>query len=228
MTRTFPALCLASTLALAGSLSAQQASPNQPARNDGVTTPADYEQTASKTGSTDSLMLTGCLDRAANGTYELRNARMSAPGAANTTASSAPGSASTTSARAGDTTAGAAAGTTTGSPTDHSSGTAGATGTSGTTASATGTTSATSASKAPMSDMAMTWTLKSSTDLAPHVGHQVQITGRPSAPAANSGSNTATTANPTTTATGARMESSAQNAHSVDVQAVRMISQSCS
>jgi len=224
MTRTFPALCLASTLALAGSLSAQQASPNQPARNDGVTTAADYEQTASKTGSTDTMTLTGCLDRASNGTYELRNARMSAPGAGST-ASSAPG-ASTTTASAGASSTGSAAPGTTADRTG-SSGTAGATGTTGTTASGTGTTSATSAAHAPMSDMAMTWTLKSTTDLAQHVGHQVQITGRPSGASANTGSNTATTSSPTTTATGARMESAAQNAHSVEVQAVRMISQSC-
>jgi hypothetical protein len=232
MRRTFPALCLASTLAFAGSLSAQQPSSNQPARNDGVTTSADFEQTASKSGSTDSVTLTGCLDRATNGTYELRNARMSAPGAAATgTASSAPGSTTSTTARAGTTSSGSTTSVQNASTagTTGTSGTASAAATTGTTSSATGTTSPTSAARAPMSDMAMTWTLKSSTDLAPHVGHEVQITGRPGAASssATGNANSATTSNPTTTATGARVESAAEAGHSVEVQAVRMISRSC-
>jgi len=210
MRRTFPALCLASTLAFAASLSAQQASPNQPARNDGVTTPADYEQTASKTGSTEAMTLTGCLDRANDGTYELRNARASGGGATATS-----GTSSTTS--AGGTTAGATGAT------------AGAAGTTGTTSGATGTTSATGAGRASASEMPSTWTLKSATDLAPHVGHQVQITGKMSASNTSGGSsNTATTSNPTTTTTGARMKDASGNAHSVEVQSVRMVSQSCS
>jgi hypothetical protein len=223
MSRTFPALCLASTLALAGSVAAQQPSPGQPARNDGVTTPSDYEQTGSKTGAANALTLTGCLDRAPNGTYELRNAKMAAPG--NTAPGSASGSsAAGISARADSNSSGS-------STTDRStgaSGSTGATGTSGTVPSGSGASSAAGAAGAPMSNNESTWILKSSTDLAPHVGHQVQITGHPSAAAGSgSGSASATTSNPTTTATGPRTETGAQSAHSVEVQAVRMISQSC-
>jgi hypothetical protein len=210
MTRVFPAICVASALALGASVSAQQPAPNQPARNDGVTTPNDFEQSNSRSGATDTLVLTGCLDRASNGTYELRNARMSAPGA------NATGSASATS-------PGAAAGSTastTGSPN-------GTVGTTGTTTGATATTSPTTANRAPTTGATATWILKSTTDLAPHVGHQVQVTGRPSAPAGTAGSNTATTSNPTTTTTGARVKDAGDDARSVDVQAVRMISQSC-
>lgn len=120
------------------------------------------------------------------------------------------------------------AASTTGGTDQGTAGTSGVSGTTGTTSSATGTTSPTSAARAPMSDTPMTWTLKSATDLAPHVGHQVQITGRPAAASTgSSGANDATTSNPTTTTTGARMETPAQNAHSVEVDAVRMISQSC-
>jgi hypothetical protein len=56
----------------------------------------------------------------------------------------------------------------------------------------------------------------------------VEITGRPgTANSSDSSANSATTSNPTTTATGARVESTADAAHSVEVQAVRMLSRSC-
>ena len=129
------------------------------------------------------LSLTGCLDRANDGTYELRNARTTPAG------SETAGSPQTT---------------------------AGATGTSG------------AASTPKADDAQATWILKSTTDLAPHVGHSVTITGRMSAPAGTSGSDTATTSPPTTTATGARMRKPGEEARSVDVQSVRMISRACS
>jgi len=131
------------------------------------------------------LSLTGCLDRANDGTYELRNARMSSPGS-----ETAPGAPQTTT---------------------------GPTGTSGASAPA----------RAEAGDGSSTWILKSTTDLAPHVGHSVQITGRMSSPAGTGGSDTATTSAPTTTATGARMKKPGEEAKSVDVQSVRMISRAC-
>jgi len=129
--------------------------------------------------------LTGCLDRANDGTYELRNARMSSA-----EPDKAPGAPQTTT---------------------------GATGTSG----------STGAARAEAGDASSLWILKSSTDLAPHVGHSVQITGRMSASAGTGGSDTATTSDPTTTATGARMKKPGEEARSVDVQSVRMISRAC-
>lgn len=82
-------------------------------------------------------------------------------------------------------------------------------------------------SPAPVTEVPQTWILKSASDLAPHVGHQVEVIGRPSAPYGTSGSNTATTATPDTTATGARMKRPGDDAHSVEVQGVRMISRAC-
>lgn len=162
MKRTVIAVCMAALAGLVG---------------------ADAQQ-AGNSG-TGTLSLTGCLDRANDGTYELKNARPS-PGTADTKQGSqtSPGT------------------TGTGGATNRSSD---------------------SAASAPE-----TWILKSTTDLAPHVGHSVQITGRLSALAGAGGSDTATTSNPTTTATGARMKKPGEDAKSVDVQAVRMISRSCS
>jgi hypothetical protein len=183
MRKTATALCFAAALAVTSSVTAQQPGSAGPARNDGVTTSADTE--IGRPSATDTLTLTGCLDRAANGTYELRKATMG------------------------------------------NLGTRGATGTTGTTAGATGTSGASTAAAAAVDATPSTWILKSTTDLAPHVGHQVQVTGRPSTAVAPP-SDTATTSPPTTTATGARMKDVGESARSVDVQAVRMISQSCS
>jgi hypothetical protein len=127
------------------------------------------EQGESK-GSAETLTLTGCLDRTADGTYQLRNAAGGVPGT-----ELVPGGA-----------------------------------------------------KAPAAGLTTTWNLKSRTDLAPHVGHQVQITGRSSAGSSKKkGKDSATTAAPTTTATGARMKVPEENFRSVDVQSLRMISTSC-
>jgi hypothetical protein len=185
MTRTVTGFCMVIALGISTGAMAQRPDANGPARNDGVTTPGDFEQ-AKGAKSTDTFTLTGCMDRANDGTYELRDARMSSLG------------------------------------TDTTQGTPGATG------GAVGTSGATSASKAPVDQTPSTWILKSTTDLSPHVGHSVQITGRVSAPSGTGGSETATTSSPTTTATGARMKQSGEEAHSVDVQSVRMISRSCS
>jgi len=178
-------LCMVVALGMSNSAMAQRPDANGPARNDGVTTPGDFDQSKSATGG-DTFTLTGCMDRANDGTYELKNARMSSLGTD----------------------------TTPGRP--------------GTTSSATGTSGATSAAKAPVDQTPSTWILKSTSDLSPHVGHSVQITGRVSAPSGNGGDNTATTSPPTTTTTGARMKQNGEEAHSVDVQSVRMISRSCS
>ena len=185
MTRMVTGLCMVVALGMSTNAMAQRPDANGPARNDGITTPGDFDQSKSATGS-DTFTLTGCMDRANDGTYELRNARMSSLGT--------------------DTTPG----------------------TPGTTSSATGTSGATSAAKAPVDQTPSTWILKSTSDLSPHVGHSVQITGRVSAPSGTGGDNTATTSSPTTTATGARMKHNGEEAHSVDVQSVRMISRSCS
>ena len=163
MTRTVTALCMAALVGLSTVALAQQ--------------PA--------TSGNGPLSLTGCLDRANDGTYELRNARVSSPGSETTPASPQA--------------------------------TSGPTGTSGATAPA----------KTEAGDVSSTWILKSTTDLAPHVGHSVQITGRMSSPTGTGGSDTATTSPPTTTATGARMKKPGEEAKSVDVQSVRMISRAC-
>jgi len=163
MSRTVTALCLAAIVSLVTGAQAQKPG----------------------TGGSGTLSLTGCLDRANDGTYELRNARTSPAGSEAT-----PGSPQTTT---------------------------GATGTSGVTGSA----------KGSAGDVPTTWILKSTTDLAPHVGHSVQVTGRMSAPAGTGGSDTATTSPPTTTATGARMKKPGEETKSVDVQSVRMISRAC-
>ena len=178
-------ICAAALLVLAASGFAQQPGSSGPARNDGVTTPNDFEQSANAKGA-GVLTMTGCVDRANDATYQLRDARP----ASTADATRPPGTA-----------AGGAAGT---------SGTAGASG-------------ATAAVDAEQN----TWILKSTTDLAPHVGHSVQITGRMSSPDSGD-TNTATTASPTTTATGARVKKPGEEARSVDVQSVRMISRSCS
>src|SRR4029077_410226 len=103
------------------------------------------------------LSLTGCLDRANDGTYELRNARMSS-----TEPDRTPGAPQTS----------------------------------------TGTSGSSGAARTEAADAASMWILKSTTDLAPHVGHSVQITGRMSAPDGTGGSDTATKSAPTPTSTG--------------------------
>jgi len=138
------------------------------------------------TSGTGTFTLTGCVDRANDGTYQLKNARPRPP----------------------------ASDSKRGSP-DTSTG-------------ATGTSGAATAPQGAGNNAASTWILKSTTDLAPHVGHSVEITGRMSQPAGTGGSETATTSAPTTTATGARMKKPGEDAKSFDVQAVRMISRSCS
>jgi hypothetical protein len=193
MKRTFGALCLSTALALGATASAQQPGANQPARNDGVTTPADYEQTNTKNPAAEgSITLTGCVDRANDGTYELKNARNESAATGGAASASTP------------------------------------TGTSGTATGTTGTTG-TNSTGATGNGMPSTWVLKSTTDLAPHVGHQVQITGRTSS-SSTTASNTpdATTSSQTTTTTSAKMKDAGQKVSSVDVQSVRMISSSCS
>lgn len=144
-------------------------------------------QTGSNTRSdTTMLTVTGCLDRAPNGTYQLKNARLAPLGQA-PARGSAPGT------------------------------TAGATGTSG----------ASSAARAAVTDAPDTWILKSTSDLAPHVGHQISVTGRPSA-LRSSSDDAATTAPPTTTATGARVKEPGESARSLDVDSVAMLARACS
>lgn len=143
------------------------------------------QQSATAAGSSDALTLTGCVDRAPNGTYHLLNARMdplTRPDAKSTT---------------------------------------------GTTTGATGTSGATNAAGAEASHTPSTWILKSTTDLAPHVGHQVQVIGHLSA-GRNSTEDAATTSNPTTTSTGARVKDPGETARSFDVQSVKTLSRACS
>jgi len=164
MKRTGAGLCMAVLVGLVATANAQRAG----------------------TGGTGTFTLIGCLDRANDGTYQLKNSRPGPP--ASDSKQSSP---------------------------DASTGT-------------TGTSSAADASKGTGNNPASTWILKSTTDLAPHVGHSVQITGRMSSPTGTSGSDTATTSAPTTTATGARMKKPGEDAKSIDVEAVRMISRACS
>lgn len=175
MTRTAAGLCVASAFALAATLGAQQQGLGAPARNDGTTTTADFEQTpASRAGAaaSDRVTLTGCLDRSPNGTYVLNKARLDLPGA---------GTSATTGSTGGTT-----AGSTTGSTAGTTAGTAAtgtAPGTSGSAGTTPATTTARGAGTAARDGIASTaaqstWTLQSSSDLAPHVGHQVQIVGR--------------------------------------------------
>jgi hypothetical protein len=130
----------------------------------------------------ETLTLTGCMDRARNGTYQLLNAHRGPAGSVTPKNN----------------------GSTSRNPT------------------ATGTSGATRTQTQPA-----VWVLKSTADLAPHVGHQVEITGRASAGTGTGETDTATTSPPTTTATGARMKELGEIANSVDVQTVRMVSRSC-
>lgn len=132
------------------------------------------------------LTVTGCLDRAPNGTYELKNARLEPVGQV------PPRSAGP-----------------------------------GTTAGATGTSGATTAARAPMTDEPALWILKSTSDLAPHVGHQIKVSGRPSS-RRSSADDAATTAPPTTTATGARVKDPGESSRSLDVDSVTMLARACS
>lgn len=132
------------------------------------------------------LKVVGCLDRAPNGTYQLKNARLEPLG----------------------------------QPANRAGG-------AGTTSGATGTSGATRAARAPMTDATGTWILKSTTDLAPHVGHQITVTGRPSS-LRSSADDAATTAPPTTTATGARVKEPGETSRSLDVDSVTMLARACS
>ncbi len=135
---------------------------------------------------TSMLTVTGCLDRAPNGTYQLKNARLAPLGQAPARGSGP-----------------------------------------GTTAGATGTSGVSSAARAAVSDAPGTWILKSTSDLAPHVGHQVSVSGRPSS-LRTSADDAATTAPPTTTATGARVKDPGESARSLDVDSVAMLARACS
>lgn len=227
MSRTATGLCLASVFALVASAGAQQTSPSAPARNDGTTpTTADTEQTASsRAGGSDAITLTGCLDRSPNGTYVLNRARVTALGAV--TPGSAPGSASTTgsdSAVNSNATPGSGASTTAGS---------------GPAGTVSGSSTADISDRSPTS----TWALRSTSDLAPHVGHQIQVTGHaaaipggsaaagattPGASGTTGATGTSGTSSSTSEATGtAGTTSAAAPSNSVDVQSVRMIANSC-
>jgi hypothetical protein len=185
MTPKVSGLCVAAVFALTAGGAAQQPGTGGPARNDGVTTPNDFEQSTSKQAA-QTLSLTGCVDRANDGTFQLTHARPSPP-----TSTGTPGTA--------------------GRP-DSPTGTSGTAG---------------SSPAADRNKAGSTWILKSATDLAPHVGHSVEITGRKSSPDSSPDANDATTTAPATTATGARIQKPGEDAQSVDVQSVRMISGSC-
>lgn len=162
MTETVARACLIATLAMPAGLAAQQP--------------------PSSAMKPDVLTLTGCLDRAPNGTYQLLHASRDAAG---------PG---------------------------------GATGTSGSAATPPASSARGTSSPAPREDAP--WILKSPTDLAPHVGHKVQITGRPSATRPSS-DDAATTTPPTTTSTGARVKDPGEAERSLDVSGVRMLARAC-
>lgn len=237
MTRTAAGFCVASAFALVASAgAAQQQSPNAPARNDGTTTTADFEQTAaSKAGGAGRVSLSGCVDRAPNGTYLLKNARLD-PAGSPAGAASGQGSASTT---AGDPaapagTSGSAAGSSPGSTATGTAGTSGAA-----TAPATGSRGPAAAAAGAVAQGApMTWMLRSTSDLAPHVGHQVQITGRAQqAPmpggasqgaTGTSGSSGAASDAGASASTGpAGTRGSEATSNSVEVESVRTVSSSC-
>src|SRR4051812_37870390 len=189
----------------------------------GAQTPTSTDQRSSATAQSGDISVTGCVAKAADGSYTLTNARMDNE-ASSTTAS---GSGSSTTATSG-TTAG-----TTGS-------------TSGTTGSTAGTTGTASSSPSASGGMnsASTWVLSGGSDLEKHVGHKVQVTGRSAASSASSASSGGTTSTTTATsgttagstagsATGTTGEASPSSSSSasqrrLDVQSVKMISSSCS
>lgn len=198
MTRTTIGLCFAAALGFAVSLGAQSST---------TTTTPDQRTAARGDKSAKEVTVTGCLARAADGTFMLNNARSddmsrSQPGAT-TTGSSNP----TT--------------TTAGTPT----------GTSGTTAGSTaGTTAAEPSASGAMHHEAMAWKLEGGTDLERHVGHEIQVTGRTDWNEHSMSSSTTTTgtsgsaaSSATTTAKGEK----GMNEPRLEVSSVKMISSSC-
>jgi hypothetical protein len=177
-------------------------------------TSSTASQTTRSNAAPHDVTLTGCLAKGADGGYTLDNARVDVGASSTTSSTTTPGATSTT-------------------------GTAGATTTGGA-----ATTTAASAAGGVMNAPAMTWTLAGGSDLASHVGHKVQVSGktswdtsmdhaRTSAPGATgTGGAPTTTAGTsptaggtTTTASGAR---GMRDEPRVDVQSVKMISSSCS
>jgi hypothetical protein len=212
MKRTATGLGVAAAVACAVTLGAQ------------TSTTTAGQRTSSTTDKSHDVTVTGCLARDSGGSFMLNNARMDNGASSSTTTTSGTTTAGTT---------GAATGTTSG----------GATTTSGTNANAT-------MSNAP----AMSWMLSGGNDLDKHVGHKVQVTGKTTwdssmnhtstASAAGAGT-TAASPDPTTTAggatgttagtagtTGTRDDQRTGGAHGaqphLDVQSVKMISNSCS
>jgi hypothetical protein len=157
----------------------------------------------------DQISVTGCLQRDASGSYMLANAHVDAAAKPDRTS----GAATTT--------------TTTGSTTGGT--------TTGTTATTTGPTTQTDTMVSHA-----TWRLAGNTaDLAPHVGHRVQIMGKESAASSSTGATTTSTAGGATvtgtsgatrTSTGDERPPKADKdaTHRLEVTSVRMISSSCS
>jgi hypothetical protein len=169
--------------------------------------------TAAQTTTADSkdIIVVGCLQRGADGSYMLTNAHKD-----------------TDMSRSG-TTGGTTAGTTT-------SGTTGSTATSG--SSTAGSSAMAGSARA---DAMSTWALKGGSDLDKHVGHQIQVTGRASAPGMSSetatgsttaaGSTTAGTSG-TTGSTGATTTDASKgmghNTQTLEFRSMKMIAASCS
>jgi hypothetical protein len=166
-------------------------------------------------GGDKTVAVTGCLARNADGGYLLNNARVDAVG---------PTSA---------TTAGAAA-TAGGSTSATASGTSATVGSTATPPDATG---------GEATPDLTSWMLQGGTDLAKHVGHKIQAIGnssweapknRAGVPATGTGSpatGTATTtgaASPTTTGTTGTVDNGMSAHPRLDVQSIKVVSQSCS
>src|SRR4051812_25397781 len=185
----------------------------------GAQTPTSTDQRSGATAQSGDISVTGCVAKAADGSYTLTNARMDNE-ASSTTAS---GSGSSTTATSGTT--------------------AGTSGTTGSTAGTTGTASSSPSASGAMNS-ASTWVLSGGSDLEKHVGHKVQVTGRSAASSASSASSGGTASTTTATsgttagstagsATGTTGEASPSSSSSasqrrLDVQSVKMISSSCS
>jgi len=206
MTRIGTGFCVAAMLGCMATVGAQ-------------TSTSTDQQRSSATAQSGDISVTGCLAKAADGSYTLTNAKMDNQ-ASSTTAS---GSGSTTTASSGTT--------------------AGTSGSSTTTASGTTGTASSSPSASSAMNSASTWVLSGGSDLDKHVGHKVQVTGRSAATssasagatgsttAATSGTtagSTAGTATGTTGATSPSGTSSSASQHRLDVESVKMISSSCS
>lgn len=196
MTRTTTGLCVAAALGFAVSVGAQSTTTTTPDQRSGA-----YGQSANR-----EVTITGCLARAADGTFMLNNARRDE----GMNRSGSTGSPTTTNPNPATTTAGT-------SPT----------GTTGTTAGSTVGSTAAEPSGGAMGHQAMSWKLEGGTDLDRHVGHEIQVTGRTDWNEHSMSSSTTTAGTTGSAASSATTTAKGANGPRLEVSSVKMISSSC-